>query len=107
MGWQLDRERPIVYYDNDLDRLAVEKNIAPAILAISISMHETLEKDFAETHGLDADTHAHYLAEQIEKEWFVPKFGQKYWETYSEIVETIHRQELKRLEGKVYHNVVH
>lgn len=102
-----DRERPIVYYDNDLDRLAVEKNIPPAILAISISTHETIEKYLSEELGFDADTHAHYLAEHIEKEDFVPKFGQKMWDIYSEIVETVHRQELKHLEGKVYHNVIH
>jgi|SRR3989338_212733 len=57
------KDRPVVYYDRNLDDHGV----------LPILIHEAVEKHVSQTYNLDVDTEAHKIAQAVEKEFIADK----------------------------------
>jgi len=88
--WFKERNRNIIRIDDDLKR---EHWI------LSVSVHETVEKWIYETFFSQFPVNEvypypiHTVAEEIERKWFISRFGTKEWREYNKNVDIIHLKE--------------
>jgi hypothetical protein len=80
------RKKAEIYIDNDL----------PTEWREFISVHETIEKYLRERYGLDPNAEGHETAEAIEKAYWLKSRSESEWQQYNNVVEIIHRKELKK-----------
>lgn len=79
-----------IYFDDDM----------PRKYFIPLGVHESIEKYLYEKYGIDPLIQGHELADEIEKRWFIPRYGEKEWEAYSREVERVYRKEEAHLMKK-------
>ena len=67
---------------------------------LPLALHETLEKYLAQRYGLSGTVEGHFMANAIEKKWFMQHYSEEDCEEYERIVDTVGRKELEYLEKK-------
>jgi len=66
----------------------------------SVALHEILEKYLDGRYGLSGTIEGHFIAEELERKWFLQHHSEKEYDEYQRIVEVTHRVELGFLEKK-------